>query len=255
MVGGLSHRVCVASSSLALRCRSAPIAGAGEHAPSGPAGPIQRRRGRAAPLVSSGRAGEYARGPVRCADHDPASPGDGDRPRRLFGQSRPNPTHASSLRTANHFPGTPASLPGHFAQVREMPRSRRERRPGEAGGGRRGLADAESLSSHLRRRRHSGASKGRPASHPRRSKITNAKCHAVGADSCVLMARSSRNWGWLYQYKPLLSGRCFAAAGHPASQPVDPSVSHRAPRDGTRPVPYGSTTLGVNQIRRQGVNA
>ena len=123
----------------------------------------------------------------------------GDRPRRLFGQSRPNPTHASSLRTANHFPGTPASLPRHFALVRGIPRGRWERRLGEAGGGRRGVADAESLSSHLRRRRHSGASKGRRAGRPQGSKITSGKFRAGRGDSFVLAATSSRNWGWLYR--------------------------------------------------------
>jgi hypothetical protein len=119
-----------------------------------PPWPIQCRRGRAAPLVPSDHAGEHARGPVSCTDHDPASLGDGDRSRRLFGQSRPNPTCASSLRTAHHFPGTPASRPGHFASVREMPRSRRERWPGEDGRGRRGLADAESLSRHVWHRQY-----------------------------------------------------------------------------------------------------
>jgi len=58
MVGGLSRRVGAASSSLALYCRLAPIAGAGEHAPSDPlADPAPPRPSRAVgPFGSRGRA-------------------------------------------------------------------------------------------------------------------------------------------------------------------------------------------------------
>jgi hypothetical protein len=131
-------------------------------------------------VVPSTRAGEHARGPVQCADHHPTSPGDGDSPRRLFGQSRPNPTHAPSLRTANHFPCTPASLPRQFALVQEIPQDWWERRPGETGGGCRGLADAGSLSCHVQHRRRWGRPKAAELGPHRGRKSRTETASSVG---------------------------------------------------------------------------
>lgn len=130
--------------------------------------------------------GEHALGTARCADHIPCGPGRETVPVGLCGQSRPNPTHGSSVGTADYFPATPELLPRHFARLGEIGRTRGERRRRSA----LGRAESQLLQSYFRRRWRSGIGTHRRGPLAWQSKITHANCWPSGGRSILPAAQT-----------------------------------------------------------------